>query len=170
METTMTTAKSLVTVTVDNVFRSFPIDEERYELLDMVGLVVETIFNDKPLRFDRIDDERTKLFLEGVHENFALGATSLLRKLNGLESPDEIPAIVIDRANRTAASMNTYDAEYDSDSTPRENVDTWVWCLWANLYEALKNEHLDPTERAEEVRRDKNLRIFFELGRRFANS
>jgi hypothetical protein len=167
----MTMAKSLVTVTVDNVFRSFPIDEERYELLDMIGLVVDTMFHGKPVQFDRIEDERTKLFLLGVHDNFALGATSLLRKLNGWEDPEKIPAIVIDRAIRTAESMNKYDAEYDSDSTPRENVNTWVWCLWANFYDALRNEHLDPIDRAEEVRRDKTLCSLFDVrGRRVGNS
>jgi methionyl-tRNA synthetase len=135
-------AKSLVTVTVENVYRNFLIDEERYELLDVVKTMQDVFFNEDVLIVPPIRNERIKSFLEGVIENFALGATSMLRTYAVDTYPESIPSVVFDRARRAAASMNRFDAEYDVDESPRHNVQMWMWCLWANFTDAFYQEHV----------------------------
>jgi hypothetical protein len=135
-------AKSLVTVTVENVFRNFLIDEERYELLEVVGQMEDVFFNTDVLAVPPIKNERIKAFLEGVVENFALGAASMLRVYASDERWRDIPAIVLDRARRAAASMCVYDADFDATESPRQQIQTWTWCLWANFDDALQEAHV----------------------------
>lgn len=138
----MTMAKSLVTVTVDNVFRNFLIDEERYELLDVVEEMTSVFFKTEILSVPRIKNERIKAFLEGVIENFALGATSMLRTYAVDDYPTVVPLIVHDRARRAAASMYHGENEYDPDLSPRHNVRLWMWCLWAGFRDEFHDAHV----------------------------
>jgi hypothetical protein len=142
METTMTKIKDLVTVTVDNVFRLFPVDDERYELVAQVIDVKECLFQGG---FSQTaittDNDRIKMFLSQTLENFAMGASALLRyRLCG---PREVlPPIVCDRAKRAALSMNEYDSEVDLCETPEENTRLWLWCLWSSFSDQLRDMHV----------------------------
>jgi hypothetical protein len=163
----MTKLKSLVTVTVENVFRSFPIDSERYELVAAVGTMKEVFFEEDVLSTDLVGDERMKAFLYGVIENFGLGATSMLQTYAIGSYPTTIPQIVFDRARRAAASMNQFDAEYQWEKTPRENVRMWMWCLWSNFDQALQEAHDHKPQNDLDERAWRMLRAFY-LGRHAA--
>jgi hypothetical protein len=138
----MTMIKDLVTVTVENVFRNFLIDEERYELLDVVDQISRlSMFAETPRSDFPIENERIKAFIGGVSENFSLGAVSLLRVTLAYEDPGQIPAIVLDRARRCAMSMDPLDRGYDWGLSARQNACIWVSCLWDELGERLREAH-----------------------------
>jgi hypothetical protein len=137
----MTKIKDLVTVTVDNVFRNFPIDSERYELIDYIGLMLEESSDDVfPIHVPMIEQWRTKSFLDATFETFALGAVSLLRVQLSVDSSD-VPSVVLDRARRFAASLSSWDAGYDPELDSRENIELWVHCIFSELYRRLRSEH-----------------------------
>lgn len=138
----MTMAKSLVTVTVDSVFRNFLIDEERYELLDTVEMMVETFQKKDILYVPAIKNERIKSFLGTTLENFALGATSMYRAFASDDRWRTVPDVVIERARRAAASLNETDLEIDFNESPEHTIHLWMWCLMATFLDELKSEHV----------------------------
>jgi hypothetical protein len=73
----MTKIDDLVTVTVDRVFQLFLVDDERYELVDLVDEMTDDFSEGVRLRVPQTTNERTKLFLQQTIETFALGAVSM---------------------------------------------------------------------------------------------
>lgn len=138
----MTKIKDLVTVTVDNVFRTFPLDSERYELVDHVRTIKTLLLDENsPLTVPAMNDGRIKAFLEQVVETFITGAMAMLR-VNMSVPGEPIPTIVQDRARRAAASMNEYDAGMDVCQDARSNVQLWLWCLWSKFSDTLSEAHI----------------------------
>lgn len=103
----MTKIKDLVTVTVDSVFRSFPVDEERYELI----VTIREYLRDREnglFGMRASDGNYVYEYLQGMEENLALGAAALaLTSFSGY--PRDLPAVVEDRAVRCHASLETHE-------------------------------------------------------------
>lgn len=138
----MTMAKSLVTVTVDNVFRNFLIDEERYELLDSVELMLDVASDGNALVVPPLKNERIRVFLEGTLENVVLGAAAVVRVYLA-DWSEKVPQITRDRARRFRASLNCADLVWiDTDLSARQNVRELSIALWANFFEAFRVEHV----------------------------
>lgn len=100
----MSKIKDLVTVTVDTAYRAFPLDKERYELLDVLRVNALAITKYDERCFPSDCDERVKVFLNGVHENFERGANAFAR-VAFAGFPRALPNVVEDRAERVRASL-----------------------------------------------------------------
>jgi hypothetical protein len=135
----MTRLKSLVTVTVDNVFRAFPIDSERYELIACVAAIVENVSDDVPMGIAAIEDERIRAFLYGTAENFALGAIAHLQV--SLRGEHGTSGVGIDRARRFALCLNSDDLKYDPCLDYGEHLVAWIDDLWGVFLRALEEAH-----------------------------
>lgn len=137
----MTMAKSLVTVSVDSVFRNFLIDEERYELLDVVEMMTQVFFTEDVLVVPPIKNERIRVFLRDIVDRVDLGAQSMYR-VSVCGDRGSVPHIVRERARRAALSLHAYDVPYDPTETCEWNCSMWRWALWSNFNALLKEEHV----------------------------
>lgn len=102
----MTKIKDLVTVQVENVFRFFPIDSERYELIVKVGEMYTDLVDCEDPVYDLTDcEEKVRLSIESILENFHCGAHALvMRRLYPVVGVDKV-SILKDRARRCEASL-----------------------------------------------------------------
>lgn len=140
----MSKVKSLVVVTVDNVFRNFLIDDERYELIDCVEDMHERFFKTNQLVVpSTVKNERIKAFLGTVMDSLSLGAVSLVRVQREWDNPNSVPEIVRDRARRAKAGMNPYDSEPDWEKTATEDAHTYLWCLFSSFRDSLREAHIE---------------------------
>jgi hypothetical protein len=141
METTMTKIKDLVTVTVDNVFRNFLMDDERYELVEHVEVLHTLVArSDDWSSIEAIKNERIKSFLLTVTETFALHASCLVSVMSAGEG--HVSKVTADRARRAKASMCPGDEVYDLTLSRRENMHLYAWCLLSEFRDNLRREHV----------------------------
>jgi len=138
----MTKIKDLVTVTVDNVFRNFPVDSERYELVGLVvGMNEVSRYNDElPKIPTTIQDERMKLFLEQTLGNFIQGALAMIR-VKAATQRDALPLIVYDRARRCSASFGEGYGGLCGELFSHDYVEDIVQDLWSNFLDELVEQH-----------------------------
>jgi hypothetical protein len=140
METTMTKIKDLVTVTVDNAFRNFPVDSERYELVEHVDFIADELLKGNWSRATSpTGSERIMFFTKTVQDTFALHAMCLARVQT--EDPLDLGPVVMDRARRAKASMNPGDEVYDTLRDLEENVREYWVVLFDCFRDRLVKEH-----------------------------
>lgn len=137
----MTKIRDLVTVSVDNVFRMFPVDSERYDLIVGCGLLVALISDGKFGKFfTAVRDSRVKTHLWGVWGNADLGAVSWLRVTYPAYYGEVLPFIVHDRARRFIASFSDEQVEHFT-RDGRSYYDELMTAFWEGFLASLRCEH-----------------------------
>jgi hypothetical protein len=143
METTMTKIDDLVTVTVDRVFQLFLVDDERYELVDLVDEMTDDFSEGVRLRVPQTTNERTKLFLQQTIETFALGAVSMTMIALAGPSQGEVTLTTATRAQRASASLDRMEYRIAlTQGDPREVASSFLWFLWSAFNKRLRDEHI----------------------------
>jgi hypothetical protein len=101
----MTKIKDLVTVTVDNTFRLYPIDSERYDLAKEVWRCYDALTKGATMApLDQIVCSQKQSFLEQVDINFSRSARAFAFVTQG-PSLFEPTAIAHDRSRRVIAAF-----------------------------------------------------------------
>jgi hypothetical protein len=142
----MTNIKDVVTVTVDNAFRLFPIDKERYELFVYIcGMRALASNQDAPVSLPSgIEDDRIRSFLSATRSNFRLGALSIVRYHRSAITA--LSPIVVDRAWRYAQLLSQRSvADALCDGTSEVAVRRIEIALWGSLARAV-GDLVQPTE------------------------
>lgn len=138
----MTKIKDLVTVTVENVFRNFPIDSERYELVDLV----ETMIAHDSLMavhefVETIENERTKSFLITSLDSFLEFAKAAIRVVRS-DSPDQLPLIVYDRYRRVFGVFDQFDRVQLQVEDEAAALEIATWAILFRFRDVLRKEHV----------------------------
>jgi hypothetical protein len=137
----MTIRKCLVTVSVDNVFRNFLEDSERYELVDHVEHALVAASEGGVFTYiSTIENERIMSFLQATLDNFVIGANALTRCYS--EDTGVHAAVVRDRALRCASSLSADDDRYDYLASQSENTRRYTMALFSEFRDLLRKEHI----------------------------
>lgn len=102
----MTKIIDLVTVTYNNLMRSFPIDDERYELIECLASFFKDDDSDESFleSVSELGDDRIKSFVIATEENFLLGARAYVIKRMSFNDSG-LTSVQLDRARRVEASF-----------------------------------------------------------------
>jgi hypothetical protein len=129
----MTKIKDLVTVTCDNLFSLFPIDDERYELIAAIGMyTANRMVGDNTIA---ASDERVKGAIERYRLTYKKMALCAIRIAYGRTR--ELSLLDVDRGNRFLATLGDVKWDLLSDLSFDEMADQFVTIMFVRLTIAL---------------------------------
>jgi hypothetical protein len=128
METTMTKIKDLATVTVDNVFKAFPLDSERYELIGHWAQMLSAFKEGDGYVWYPETDEPFRVYTEEMLKTLGQCAAAFKRHFS--QEPVAPGSIVHDRSRRVVETLKKFRAW--------ESKELWE-CSWVATVEEIRD-------------------------------